>query len=642
LTSTYKIVDSETLKINPGVNVLIGKKISRISNLFVFVKKYAEEWQFWYQAAIKLNSSEETADLAAAIVMARYYEILPYEEKLKINVYLSKKINFLLEFFQSKKSIKELIDIDITYLQRFRTGRKYSGSLDLKTLEVIFLLGKPEEAFLIQGGDSRLDLNDGFINRYGSRPFPRPDIINFSSSTASNISVYAFHYIRKNKKALITSSFESSLAITYSEILENIKSRIRKYLKLTGRKMFLAPSGTDAILYLAGQLNNYNNGYVQHVLVGADETGSGVVQALEGKHFSNVTSQNKKVVSGEIIEGFKERVVLQVNLKYSNGKFKLESIINDEIELAITDSIRNGLIPVLHIINQSKLGFVSPSFNVISKLSTKFKNKIIFHIDNSQMRMNESDIQNHLKLPNCFMTITGSKFFTGPPFCGALVYPEAFKCFTNNIYFPVGLSDYLTDFEIKLNSGIEEQSNSEKYNLGLVFRWLAALTEIDSYQMVPLHLIKKGTEIFNKGVYKKITEAEFLNYFNNGECRSFDNTIHPFYILRENQPISFSDINIIFNLLNTDLTQHFFNNNLIDSRLAGTICHIGQPVIVGSCNGVERAVLRINMGSRVISSCWKDEDEINFFSQIEKQLNEIDIVIDKIKFILDNWSVLIR
>jgi hypothetical protein len=44
-------------------------------------------------------------------------------------------------------------------------------------------------------------------------------------------------------------------------------------------------------------------------------------------------------------------------------------------------------------------------------------------VDGSQLRLDPKDIQNYLN-KGYIVTITGSKYFTGPPYAGALLLPK--------------------------------------------------------------------------------------------------------------------------------------------------------------------------------------------------------------------------
>jgi hypothetical protein len=54
------------------------------------------------------------------------------------------------------------------------------------------------------GGDLRLNIDEiHLLNKYGCRPFPRPEAFTFASSTASSVSNFAFDKTDKVRSILI-------------------------------------------------------------------------------------------------------------------------------------------------------------------------------------------------------------------------------------------------------------------------------------------------------------------------------------------------------------------------------------------------------------------------------------------------------
>jgi hypothetical protein len=53
-------------------------------------------------------------------------------------------------------------------------------------------LAKPTNYLLMSGGDLRLNIDEiDLLNKYGCRPFPRPDAFTFASSTGTSVSNFA-------------------------------------------------------------------------------------------------------------------------------------------------------------------------------------------------------------------------------------------------------------------------------------------------------------------------------------------------------------------------------------------------------------------------------------------------------------------
>src|SRR5690606_18334762 len=166
--------------------------------------------------------------------------------------------------------------------------------------------------------------------------------------------------------------------------------------------------------------------------------------------------------------------------------------------------------PVLHIMDQSKLGYSSPSPQLLTHLEAEFGDRLLKMVDNSQLRMDQEDIRSYIRR-DYLMTITGSKYFTGPPFSGALIIPRKYTlqwAAVNNT-LPEGLEQYNCKNECppswELGSNLPE-----RLNLGLYMRWYSALVEVERYFATPISLRYLGIEMFCNHVSKDIVQAPFL------------------------------------------------------------------------------------------------------------------------------------
>jgi hypothetical protein len=53
-------------------------------------------------------------------------------------------------------------------------------------------------------------------------------------------------------------------------------------------------------------------------------------------------------------------------------------------------------------------------------------------------------------------------------------------------------------------------------------------------------------------------------------------------------------------------------------------------------DGTATGVLRISLGSRVLSKSWKGHNVSLFFQKIDEQINQVSIILQKMKLILDH------
>jgi hypothetical protein len=83
-------------------------------------------------------------------------------------------------------------------------------------------------------------------------------------------------------------------------------------------------------------------------------------------------------------------------------------------------------------------------------------------------------------------------------------------------------------------------------------------------------------------------------------------------------------------LLNSDLSQQFEGASLEIIRLAAQNVISARQVNVKYTNDIESAILRISLGSRVISESWVNRDISLFFRNIELQMSQISITIKRL------------
>jgi hypothetical protein len=104
------------------------------------------------------------------------------------------------------------------------------------------------------------------------------------------------------------------------------------------------------------------------------------------------------------------------------------------------------------------------------------------------------------------VAITGSKFFGGPPFSGSLLMPPSILARIGRLALPEGLADYSShldwprDLRAKTEMGWTSQAN-----LGLGLRWIAALSEMESFFALPGDL-RSGILAYFEGEVRRRAE----------------------------------------------------------------------------------------------------------------------------------------
>ncbi len=641
--------EPNVFKIVPNKSIIIGSLFLNKPVLALVYLRYGIEWQLWYKALSSEKHDTVLCDIAALEVTKIFYRLLPQDDKEKL-----KALDyFLINLIKSDEDLNTESLLKYEALQALHGLNNTYKVFKESWKPIVENLAKPTEYLLMAGGDLRLNIDEiDLLNKYGCRPFPRPDAFTFASSTASSVSNFAFDKTDKVRSILIRNSLKNGFKNATIEFSELLKNNLRKIFNLNDEcQIIFSPSGTDSSLQIAAITQVISNDDITHVLVASDETGSGVPVALKGCHFENTTALNHPVKKGDKIEGFRDIDLIQIPFRDENGALKSSSQLDEEVFNAISKTNELGRHVVLHTMDQSKLGYQSPTDEFIQKLNTLDKLSIQIIVDGSQLRLDPKDIQNYLN-KGYIVTITGSKYFTGPPYSGALILPKSVSELIHSVKntLPKGLTKYYNHSDWP-TSWFCSNDLSDGYNYGSYMRWNAAIVEMDRYYKTPILYRNMGIEMFCNFVEDSIKDATFLEPIYGAETKtnSYNSkefgirnirTIFPFFILKNKEVLSIDNVKKLYTLLNSDLSDQFHDSSLEINRLAAQKCHIGQAVNVKYGNDIESAVLRISLGARVISESWVNRDISLYFRNIELQMNQITVIIKKIELILSNPELL--
>lgn len=641
--------EPDLFKIVPNRAIKIGSLFLDKPVLALIYLRYGIEWQLWYKALGEEKSETLLCDLAALKVTQIFYELLPKRDKEKL-----KNLDYLLiDLIKKNEDLNTESLSKYEALQSFHRLNNSNNIFKESWKPILENLAKPTEYLLMSGGDLRLNIDEfELLNKYGCRPFPRPEAYTFASSTATSVSNFAFDKTDKVRTILIQNSLKKGFKNTTIEFSELLKNNLRKILKINDEcQIIFSPSGTDSALQIAAITQIVSDKEITHVLVASDETGSGVASALKGCHFENTTALNYPIKKGDKIEGFRDVDLIKIPLRDEKGELKSSFQLDTEVFNAISKTNELGRHIVLHAMDQSKLGYQSPSEDMMQKLKTLNDLSMQIIVDGSQLRLDPKDIQNYLN-KGYIVTVTGSKYFTGPPYSGALIVPEsiskAMSAVKNTL--PEGLTNYYNHSDWP-TSWFCSKDLSDGFNYGSYMRWNAAITEMDRYYRTPILYRNLGIEMFCNFVEDSIKDSTFLEplfgdetKINTYSSEEFGlrniRTIFPFFIRKNNDVLSLNNVKKLYTLLNSDISDQFKESSIEIIRLAAQKCHIGQAVNVKYGNDFQSAVLRISLGARVISESWVNRDISIYFRNIEAQMNQVTVIIKKIELILSNPELL--
>ena len=491
-------------------------------------------------------------------------------------------------------------------------------------------------------------------------PLLELEAFGFGSCTASTISSEAFRVVEQERDDLLRrfSPFhfhsqndfvEAKLEVVLEEKTENLRNALKQILALdqTAVEIVFSPSGTDGTLHalfltrLLSQMAPLDS-----LVVASDATGSGVPHALSGRHFSAITAAGVAVTQGDPIAGLSEKVtLLSFPLHDSRGVLRDPAALDQELFESVAQSVAAGHHVLLQVMDISKIGGRCPGPDCLRAIQRQFGDAVHIVVDACQMRISRARLQWHLAQGHMVL-ISGSKFFTGPPFSGALLVPASLASSLETVQqVPPGLQDYTDRSAWPRAWRTLRAAMPARVNFGQYFRWIAALEEMHAYFAIPsdfrcaaLHRFAEMTTDLLQDRYPDLQLLEQWPYPAKAmysevidEAEMGARTIFPFLVRRGNTWASFEESKTLYHDLNQDVTTHWpVSLSSQEKALASQLCHIGQPVSMSQSNRERVGALRICASARTVSQLWARHRRGLSVVSLSQEYYEISRVLDKI------------
>jgi hypothetical protein len=458
-----------------------------------------------------------------------------------------------------------------------------SEAPDLAALQLVarlWHLAAPTEALLVQGGDDRLALDPVTAqNRYLCTPWPQRDVISFSSCTASSITPAALAAAEQARQDL----FAAAVTMPEEAVLASASNQITAEL-LTHfdaediAEAVLAASGTDATLLLTGLFAAERpRQTITTILMSPSETGSGVPEAVQGRHFAPCTASGQTVEKGGAVDGFPPGLAMvTVALRTREGRPRTPQDIALDCEAAIEAAATGGHV-VLHAIDGSKTGLTAPNLLALDLLADRFGKTLDIVIDACQLRIEPAIVRLYLQR-GWPVLITGSKFFGAPGFCGAILFPKArFRRIAGAGRLPDGLGAYV---------GVSKGSVSRRCS-GLLLRWAAALMQMRDFSCMPAPDIRRAIDAVGARARAAIMRHPLLHLVQSprpgGVAWSHRPSVLAFTLQSDGRLLSAAELRPLYVAMAGNAVTDQAGQAARD--LAAQPCRIGQPVQLGDNTG---------------------------------------------------------
>ncbi|MGJ4947671.1 hypothetical protein [Bradyrhizobium sp. HKCCYLS20291] len=492
---------------------------------------------------------------------------------------------------------------------------------------------------LIDGGDTRLALDRPWgRNGYGCPPSPAPDMQCFASSTASPISERAYARVELAREQLMHGAISLGLEQALDRRTEEMRCELRQHLGLPGDvDIVFSPSGTDSQLHALALTRSLLGDDVTSVVIGSDQTGSGTAASARGRHFSTRTAGGLAVTKDVPIEGLdgdaQQLPLLDSTTMQARGDI-------DEAALAAVEAlVRDGRNVLLQVMDSSKLGWRAPDRSCLDEVSQRWPGRVQIVVDACQMRLSPARLAEHLDRGHLVL-ISGSKFFGGPAFSGALLVPRAVSSGLRNGH-PIapGIFDYANRSDWPAGWSDLRARSAPRANIGQWLRWEAALEEIAAYHQVPATFRRMAIRQLGEAIESLLMLSPVLHPIATGAVFADDDefgfaTVFPFALRRNGELLGIGETQAVYRALQLDLSGRF-HGRMAD--VAARRCLLGQPVRIERPSGAPIAALRLCIGARQITEAWAD-DVTSRRINLDADIDRIVDVVAKTELLVSDVS----
>jgi len=500
----------------------------------------------------------------------------------------------------------------------------------------------PLDTLLVSGGDPRLTLDKDRVNAYGCAASPEPEIWNFASSTASTISQAAYDRAALAREELMHKCLFDEVEVAFDARCEGMREELRGHLQLSPRvDIVFSPSGTDSQLHALFLARAVLGAPPVTIVVGADQTGSGTAHTAGGRHFSTLTASGLAVRKDGAVAGLAGDSIAVPLRDLAAPGIAMRADADAAVMRAVEDSLAQGRCVLLHVMDSSKLGWRAPSAACLDEIARRWPRKVQVVVDACQARLGRRRLRSYLDR-GYMVLMTGSKFFGGPAFSGALLVPKGLSRSIDRIgAIAPGIFDYAGRSDWPMAWTALRSRFERRPNFGQWLRWEAALAEIGSYYAVPGAFRARALAELAAGIDSMIALSPSLQAVPNASMLADADdeefaaaTIFPFTLLRDGQPVSIADTSAVHRALARDMNDDI-DGSAADRQVAAQRCLVGQPVRLERADGNPLGMLRLCVGARLVTEAWS-ADATQSQRNLQHILDRIAHALVKIELLLNS------
>jgi hypothetical protein len=273
----------------------------------------------------------------------------------------------------------------------------------------------------------------------------------------------------------------------------------------------------------------------------------------------------------------------------------------------------------------------------------RYANQLDVVVDAAQMRVDQHTAAEHLRDGN-MVIVTGSKFFGGPPFSGAVIIParQAARLSTGR-RLPAGMAGYLTQADVPVSLPDLRAVARPGVNVGLLLRWEAALAEMRSFHNASPEIRDEVLRVLASGLRRIVEESPWVSLVESPytaipepDLRGLDDlpTIFTFLALAaDGQPITMEQAKVVHRLLSRDLSGLV----PLDEPVLRRTFQLGQPVKIRRRGDEWLGGLRLAVGAPTVSEIVFDHTRGRVWTErIERTLADSTDALRKLGLILEH------
>jgi hypothetical protein len=628
----FRLTERGTLLVSPA---LLAKP--RLAGV---VTRWAQETAFLSGAAGADSACRGSAYTAAAIHGAALIARLPESDRAELRHWLPDRL-WRGDRLEAGRETAQWLAV------RFRDSAASAGP-ESEPCE----LALPMEALLEAGGDDRIvSAPQTGMNRYGATSRPRPEAVHFSSSTASSVSDYGFGALdRLRRSLLIEMQFRG---LSPEAAIRGLADTIGRELLATHdldpeeADVVIAPSGTDAEL-LAVLIALGAGEKLANILIAPEETGRSVKVAAAGLAFHDGGAFAK----GAPLWPDADIAVASVSVRDARAAPRARADVENAVKAALDEGLSAGRRALLHVVLGSKTGVSAPSPDFVSAIGAPGE-RVDVVADSCQGRIAGPTLGAHVRA-GWMVQISGSKFFTGPPFSGALLIPGRLRARRATVARRLAQAPALAPpsfWSAPWRDAFADIPRATA-SFGPLLRWTGALIEAALFREASLQSATRAFETFCAALRKRLADCRYLIELDpphvgddNPGARDFQRfagssiiCFAPFASDGDGarRRLDAAESELLFRYLNADLTGKLGPLEPLEQALAAQPFHIGQPVDLTPGAAAPNVILRLVIGARFFSTIAMAGERAD--AALDAEIADAIRALDKAELILSRWA----